>query len=309
MSHGAPYILQQVLNTLQLAAFYAPLSIAFALIQSITRRVFLSFGDCAMFASFAAVYICFARLVQGDSDFMAATLSLLFAMAAAGALGWAIAHGIFEPLTKDAALSFMIASLGFSIFLSEAMRISTNSGDIWIPGLFADQSLSLVEGDYPVRITANSAYAVAISGAAIAAAIAVLKFTRFGLAFQACSQNVRLAMLCGINTRNIIAGTFVLGTALSAVSGWMTAITYGGTSFSVGMMLGFKAMFAAVAGGFGSIRGAMAGAVSLAALEVLWSASFGAVYRDVGVFGIIIAILLLKPEGFSGDATRRESET
>ncbi len=86
MSHGTAYLLQQVLNGVQLAAFYAPLSVAFALIQSITRRVFLSFGDCAMFGSFAAAYVCFGRLLQGDSDIMAATISLIAAMACTGAL-------------------------------------------------------------------------------------------------------------------------------------------------------------------------------------------------------------------------------
>lgn len=308
MDHQAAYVLQQVLNTLQLAAFYAPLSVAFALIQSITRRVFLSFGDCAMFGSFAAVYFCFARLVQGDGDVMAAVISLIGAAACAGALGWAIARGIFGPLVKNEALAFMIAGIGFSIVLEEAMRISSNSGDIWIPGLFQGQGLQLAAGSYPVRLSANNIFSFCISAAGILAVLGVLKLTRFGLAWQACSQELRLALLCGINTQNVIAGTFVLGTALSAVSGWMTAVTYGGTNFSVGIMLGFKAMFAAVAGGFGSIRGAIAGAVSLAALEVLWSASFGYVYRDVAVFCIIIAVLLLKPEGLDGDATRRESE-
>jgi len=103
--------------------------------------------------------------------------------------------------------------------------------------------------------------------------------------------------------------TFLMGTALAAVSGWMAAITYDGTNFSVGIMLGFKAMFAAVAGGFGNVRGAVMGAISLAALEVVWSAAFGTTYRDVGVFSIIILVLLLKPEGLSGDARHRESET
>src|ERR1700733_286078 len=168
MSHGTAYLLQQVLNGVQLAAFYAPLSVAFALIQSITRRVFLSFGDCAMFGSFAAAYVCFGRLLQGDSDIMAATISLIAAMACTGALGFAIARGIFVDLMKDTALAFMIASLGFSIFLAELMRITTQSHDIWLPSLFADQGLTLASGSFPVRITANSVYAVAISACGIA---------------------------------------------------------------------------------------------------------------------------------------------
>ena len=309
MNHQAAYVLQQLLNTAQLASFYVPLSVAFALIQAITRRVFLSFGDFAMFGSFAAVYVCFGRMLQGDSDLMAAMISLVAAMACAGALGFVVARQVFVPLTQMSALSFMIAGLGFSIALEELMRLSSGSRDIWIPPLFQGQSISLAQGDFRVRLSANNMFSTAIAAGSVLLLLGVARFTSFGRFWAACTQNPRLAMLCGVNTTRVMEVTFLMGTALAAVSGWMAAITYGGTNFSVGIMLGFKAMFAAVAGGFGNVRGAVMGAISLAALEVVWSAAFGTTYRDVGVFSIIILVLLLKPEGLSGDARHRESET
>ncbi len=309
MDHQAAYFLQQFLNAAQLASFYMPLAAAFALIQAITRRVFLSFGDFAMFGSFAAVYICFGRLLQGDSDFVAAFLALAAAMLCAAALGKVAAQQVFAPLIKGRALPFIIASLGFSIAIQELMRISSESRDIWIPPLFSGQKLNLVEGNYPVILTLNSFVAMAISFSSLMALGFILRRTQFGRNWQAVSQNEKLAMLCGIRTAHVVELTFIFGSALAAVAGWTTAITYGGTSSYVGLMLGFKAMFAAVVGGFGSLRGALLGAISLAALEVLWSASFGTAYRDAGVFSIIIVILLLKPEGLGGDTTHRESET
>ncbi len=309
MSHQAAYVLQQLLNIAQLASFYVPLAVAFALIQAITRRVFLSFGDFAMFGSFAAVYVCFGRLLQGDSDLTAALISLAAAMACAGALGLVASRQVFVPLASSSALSFMIAGLGFSIFIEEVMRLSSDSHDIWIPPLFQGQSISLAEGDFPVHLTANNMFSTTIAAVSVLSLLALARLTSFGRNWSACSQNARLAMLCGVNTRRVMEFTFMFGTALSAVSGWMAAITYGGTNFSVGIMLGFKAMFAAVAGGFGNVRGAVLGAISLAALEVIWSAAFGTLYRDVGVFSVIILVLLLKPEGLSGDASHRESET
>ena len=308
MDHQAAYFLQQLLNTAQLASFYMPLAAAFALIQAITRRVFLSFGDFAMFGSFAAVYVCFGRLLQGDSDLVAALLALAAAMICAGALGQAAARNVFAPLIKGKALPFMIASLGFSIAIQELMRLTSESRDIWIPPLFHGEKFYLVQGDYPVILTLNNFVAMAVSLSSIILLGLILRRTRFGRNWQAVSQNEKLAMLCGIKTSRVTELTFVFGSALAAVAGWTTAITYGGTSSFVGLMLGFKAMFAAVVGGFGSVRGALLGAISLAALEVLWSASFGTAYRDAGVFGIIIVILLLKPEGFGGDANYRESE-
>ncbi len=92
------------------------------------------------------------------------------------------------------------------------------------------------------------------------------------------------------------------------MTGWTSAISYGGADFSIGLMVGFKAMFASVIGGFGSLRGAALGAVALAIMEVSWSAAFSTAYRDVAVFAMIIVILVLKPEGLLGIWQQRESE-
>ena len=308
MNLHAAYVLQQALNIAQLACFYMPLAAAFALIQAITKRVFLSFGDFAMFGSFAAVYICFGRLLQGDSDLMAALLSLAAAMICAGALGQAAARFVIAPLMKGASLSFMIAALGFSIALQELMRLTSDARDIWVPPLFRGLAIRLVDTPYPVNLTLSSLLAMGLSVASLIALGLLLKRTQFGRKWQAVAQNETLARLCGVNTPRIIEVTFIVGSALAAVSGWTSAISYGGTNFFVGVMLGFKAMFAAVIGGFGSVRGAIIGAGCLAILEVVWSANFGTSYRDAGVFGIIIFILLLKPEGLGGDAAHRESE-
>ena len=56
LAHEFGYWLQQFLNACTLASFYVPLAVAFALVQGITNKIFLSFGDFAMYAAFAAIY-------------------------------------------------------------------------------------------------------------------------------------------------------------------------------------------------------------------------------------------------------------
>lgn len=308
MTRELASILQQFINVVQLAGFYVPLAVAFALIQSITRRVFLSFGDVAMFGSFAAVYVCFGSLVNGFDDLQSAFLALGFAIACAGALGHATARLVFAPLISKSAQAYMIAALGFSIILQEIMRLQSGARDVWIPPLFQGQQLIFWSGDFPLQEPMVTLLAITFLILSVALVATLISQTRFGRNWQACSQDVRLAKLCGVKTESVIRQTFMLGAALSAASGWMVAISYGGTSFSSGMMLGFKAMFAAVIGGFGSVRGAALGAISLAFLEVLWSAFFSTAYRDVGVFLVIICVLLLRPEGLGDHITNRESE-
>jgi branched-chain amino acid transport system permease protein len=308
MTKELAYFLQQAINVAQLSTFYVPLAVAFALIQAITRKVFLSFGDVAMFGSFAAVYVCFASLLRGEEEITAALLSLVLAVLCAASFGNLAARYVFAPLINRSSQAFMIAALGFSIALQEVMRLQSGGRDIWIPPLFQGNDIIFLSGEFILQIPAMMAFAMVLAVINVAGLAAFLAFTRFGRNWQACSQEISLAKLCGVNTESVMRHTFMLGAGLAAVSGWIAAISYGGTNFSSGLMLGFKAMFAAVIGGFGSVKGAIIGAVSLAALEVLWSATFSTAYRDVGVFSFIVFVLLLRPEGLVGINSQRESE-
>ena len=308
MTKEMAYYAQQFLNVVQLSTFYVPLAVAFALIQSVTRKVFLSFGEVAMFGSFGAVYLCYYALLNGADDLPAALFSLICAILIAGAFGYGAAQAVFQPLLSKSTQAFMIASIGFSIVVEEVMRLQTGGRDVWIPALFDGQMLVVWSGENRLQITMINGVAILLSTLCVGGLAFVLAYTRFGRNWQACSQELSLARLCGVDTQAVIRHTFMLGAGLSAVSGWIVSVSYGGTNFSTGLMLGFKAMFAAVVGGFGSINGAIIGAISLAILEVLWSSHFSTAYRDVGVFSIIIFVLLLRPEGLAGLNEKRESE-
>lgn len=300
--------LQQFINTLQLLSFYLPLSVAFAMIQAITRRIFLSFGDLAMFGSFAAIYVCFASELNGDSDLIAGLWSLAAAIACGGALGAVIAKVFMGKKLLDYPLAFMIASIGLSIFIEEIMRIQSAGRDIWVPPLFSGLSIFELHGQYLVKLSGITFMAILVGVGSVVGVGLLLKLTRFGLHWRACAQSLKLTALCGINPEVIAHQSFGIAGALAGVTGWASAISYGGASFSIGIMIGFKAMFASVIGGFGTIRGAVIGACVLAFLEVGWSTVFGTTYRDVAVFSIIVLCLILRPEGLAGIGHERESE-
>ena len=81
-----------------------------------------------------------------------------------------------------------------------------------------------------------------------------MQFTAAGRYWRACAQSERLAKLCGVNTLTVLRWSCVGSAALASVSGWIIAVSYGGVTFSMGLMLGFKAMFASVIGGFGTVE-------------------------------------------------------
>ncbi len=308
MPQQLAYIVQQLLNVAQLAGFYLPLALAFAIMQATTRRIFLGLGEVAMFASFAAIYMCFAGLLRGEDDIASALEALALAIACGAALGFAIARVALGKSLQASPLAFMIASIGFAIAMSETMRVATGAKDIWVPPLFSGQVVAAVGGDFPIQVSAIAALGIAIGTAAIIIAAVILKWTRFGLVWRACCQSQKLASLGGIDSSVISALAFALAGGLAGVTGWTSAIVYGGANFSVGMMIGFKAMFASVIGGFGTLRGAIMGAVALSFLEVAWSATFSTAYRDVAVFAIMVLALVIRPEGLLGAQDMRESE-
>ncbi len=168
--------------------------------------------------------------------------------------------------------------------------------------------IALTGGVFPVQIGYTQLAVIATTFSAIAGLLAMMRYSTIGRLWRATSQNALLAQLSGVNTGTVFQWSFVAASMLASIAGWTIAVAYGGVSFAMGLVLGFKAMFAAIIGGFGTIGGAIAGGIFLAFVETAWTAAFPMAYRDVATFGIIILILTLKPEGLLGNEQRRESE-
>ncbi len=308
LSHAFGYWLQQFLNAITLASFYVPLAVAYALVQGISNKIFLSFGDFAMYAAFAAIYAGLAVLLAGNSVGAILMMSLILALVCASALGRFAATHVFAPLINQPSQAFMIGSIGVSIALQEVMRIQSANRDLWLPPLFDGEAVKIYGGFFPVQIGAMQLISIATAIVAVGAVLYVMGYTVLGRYWKACSQSEKLARLTGVDTLNVLRWSCVGSAALASISGWIIAVSYGGVSFSLGLMLGFKAMFASVVGGFGTVKGAIIGGMFLAFVETLWTASLPLAYRDVGVFGLIILILMLRPQGLFASDLRRESE-
>jgi hypothetical protein len=96
LSHEFGYWLQQFMNACTLASFYVPLAVAFALMQGITSKIFLSFGDFAMFAAFAAIYAGLTGLLAGNNIAVILAKSLVLAVLSSSALGHFAATHVFS---------------------------------------------------------------------------------------------------------------------------------------------------------------------------------------------------------------------
>jgi len=130
--------------------------------------------------------------------------------------------------------------------------------------------------------------------------------TKLGRAMRAVSYDTRTAALMGINVNAVVSATFVIGSSLAAAAGLLFALKYRGLKQPADagwILLGLKAFVAAVIGGIGNISGAMLGGLLIGFVEIFGAAYFSPHLRDVYVFSLLIAVLLLRPTGLLGRAT------
>lgn len=124
--------------------------------------------------------------------------------------------------------------------------------------------------------------------------------SRLGRACRACSQDMKMVNLLGINTNTVISSTFVIGAMLAAVASVLLGMQYGVINTNMGFLAGIKAFTAAVLGGIGSIPGAMLGGLVLGVAEAFGGDILGDQYKDVVAFSLLVLILLFRPTGILG---------
>jgi len=113
----------------------------------------------------------------------------------------------------------------------------------------------------------------------------------------------------GINVNLVISFTFIVGTALAASASFLYPMKYAGLNqpaSGIWVLLGLKAFVAAVVGGIGNVRGAVLGGFLIAGIEFFGSKYISTELKDVYVFGLLILVLLIRPNGLLGKSVREK---
>jgi branched-chain amino acid transport system permease protein len=194
----------------------------------------------------------------------------------------------------------LIAAIGASVFLKELVRLLQGSRDRWLAPVLTDRFVLAGAGIFPVTISLAQALIVAVTLLASGGLWWLLSRTDFGRSHRACSDDMRMAALLGVDTDRTVGATFALGAACAGTAGFIMALHYGGVNAYMGALLGFKALTAAIVGGIGSVPGAFLGGLLIAALETGWAAWLPLEGKDVAVFAALIMVLVIRPTGLLG---------
>ncbi|MFI4987791.1 MAG: branched-chain amino acid ABC transporter permease, partial [Alphaproteobacteria bacterium] len=172
----------------------------------------------------------------------------------------------------------------------------------WLPVRPQDGIALAGAHGFSLYVNRQQALVVSLTALLVGVTWYLLAHTRFGRMLRASAQDRRMAALLGVDVDRIVALTFALGGALAAGGGLMVASYYGGVNFSMGLLMGLKALTAAIVGGIGNFKGALLGGFVVAMLETFWAGYLPGAYREIAVFGLLVALLIFRPQGILGEA-------
>jgi branched-chain amino acid transport system permease protein len=281
--------LQQLLNGLALGSTYAIFAFGFGLIFATLGILNVAHG---MFASWGALVALWC-VESYDIPFVGA---LAVGVIAAGVIGIVVDRLAFQPLRKRdvGLLGTIITSIGVAIVLGTLVDEFTSHRSRRFPvGTFSEELVRF--GDLGLQF-------IQIVNIVVAVVLAVLlhllmRRTQTGASIRAVGWSPRAATISGVNAGRIILLTAFLAAALAGLAGVLSGASTSNISRAMGDGLLFKGFAAVVVGGFGDVRGTLAGGLLIGVAEVLGAQYISSSFRDAITFGILLAVLLIRPRG------------
>jgi branched-chain amino acid transport system permease protein len=288
-------ILQQSLNALQLGSIYALIALGYTLVYGVLRLINFAHGDVFMVGSYAAlflaVYFHLPLLVILPLTFIAIAF-----------LGVLIERLAYRPLRTAPRVSAVITALSVGIFLETITLAVVGPEPKGFPQLMTMTVLSAG----PFTTTTIQLVIITVSIVLMIVTDRFVEKTRTGMAMRALSWDKTYAPLLGIDVDRIVSITFALGAGLASIAGIFVGLAYPVIDPYMGIMVGWKAFVSAVVGGIGSIRGAVVGGFLLGTVEILSAAFLPSTWKDMIVFGLLLIILLVKPQGIFPSAVQKK---
>ncbi|HEY8212022.1 MAG TPA: branched-chain amino acid ABC transporter permease [Myxococcaceae bacterium] len=298
--------IQHLINGIAAGTIYALVALGYTMVYGVLKLINFAHGDVMM----VGVYFGYATAFQlgrvARTTLWGVLAIFLVAMAGCALLGFLIERFAYRPLRDKPRLTALITAIGISFALSYGFQLDFGPLPGAAPRAFPEviqPTEWLVIGDREVVVWNWQVISLLIAAALMVGLQYLVFRTRFGRAMRAVSFDHRVAGLMGIPTDRVIAVTFMLGSALAAGAGILYAIKDTSVQPLMGLYVGLMAFVAAVVGGIGQVPGAVVGALLLGLIEEFVVGYTASSWREAVAFGVLILVLLFKPEGLFGRAS------
>ena len=312
---------QVLLDGLILGFMYALIALGYTMVYGVLEFINFAHSEIFIVGAFVGVEILLslqsAGLLERVPWILVLLAILLAGMVVSGLLAVTIERVAYRPLRGAPRLIPLISAIGVSFFLQDAIRlvesIWRNAFNLVYPTI--DVLNERFELTSTIDISVKSLVVIASALLVLWGLHALVNRTKIGTAIRAVAEDQAAASLMGINVNRIISLTFLIGGAMGGAAGVLFGVQYGLINPYSGFIPGLKAFTAAVLGGIGNIPGAMMGGLVLGLLEafaasylsLLTGGAFGAEYKDIFAFSILILILIFRPKGLLGEVVRERA--
>jgi branched-chain amino acid transport system permease protein len=274
---------------------YALIALGFVLALNAAGAVNFAHGDLVVLGGAVAV---FAGLAIG----LPSVLLLPLVALAIGIVGILAARIAILPLAARPPEATFVATIALAAIIEQSLTIAMAGAPHTAPALAGSGSLVIADialGRQPLAI-------VVLGGALVAAVWFLLERTQTGRRMRAVAADRYMARAVGIPVARYVTLSLALAGALAGIAGlllghqFLVAPTQG-----AGHML--KAYIAVALGGWGSVPGALLGALGIGIFETLVSAALGDAWASALLYLAVLAVLALRPQGLFGEPVGRRA--
>ncbi|TMH98024.1 MAG: branched-chain amino acid ABC transporter permease [Betaproteobacteria bacterium] len=287
-------VLQLALAGLATGGIYALVAVGFVLLWQTSQTINFAQGEFVMLPAFFVL----AAMKFGGLSFPMAMLAG-FAVSLL-VLGLLFKRLVVEPVIRHGVLPLVISTIALAILMKEGVKEFYAADAQPFPAAWATTNLQVAG----MVVSVQNLVIIAVAALAVAALQYFLAGTRTGRSMQATAQNPALARVLGIPVGRMVLYTFLINAGLVALASFLVSPIYL-AKFTNGETLGLVAFVAAIVGGFNQVRGAIAGGLLLGVVDNFVAAYLSAQYRAAIPLFLLIAVILLRPQGLLGRVEER----
>ncbi|HKV45701.1 MAG TPA: branched-chain amino acid ABC transporter permease [bacterium] len=267
-------------------AILALSSVAFTLQYAVSSIPNLAHGELLTYGAYAAY------VTQRYTHNLGA--AALVAALTGGVVAWSMNAGMIEPFVRARVkrIAIFIATLGVSLILQNLILLIFGGANI---AYTMPQTASHNIG--PFIMTTRDEEIIVAAFVMMGVLYAMLQYTRFGKSLRAVAENRELARVSGIDAHRVVQFTWFLAGLVAGFAGFILAVSVGTLTPSFGFTFLLVTVTAAVAGGLGKPYGAMAAALVLGLAMEISAIYIDAAYKLAIAFGMLILVLLFRPDG------------